>query len=124
MLIQTIQNTKKIFAVAALAACLGGFTIASAQLDPGAHQIFQNGLQVGMIYVPNRDAGATLYAEDWILFPNYQYPNARNQVVTELVPDMRQSYTSEADFFRRAPWGTGFRYVHVASNDTTTLPGR
>ena len=118
------SNMKTIFAVAALVACLGAFTMVSAQIDPYFYELVQNGVPVGIIYVPDRAPGATLYAEHWILFPNYVYPGANHRVVTEIVPSDRQHYTSEADFFRRAPWGTGFRYVHVAANDTTMLPGR
>ncbi len=124
MTLRFSRNIKKIFAVAALAACLGAFSIVSAQIDPLTYELVQSGVPVGIIYVPDRAPGATLYAERWILFPNYVYPGANNHVVTEIVPAERQFYTSEADFFRRAPWGTGFRYVHVASTDTTMLPGR
>ena len=124
MTLRFSSNMKKIFAGAALVACLGAFTIVSAQIDPFSYELVQNGVQVGIIYVPDRAPGTMLYAEHWILFPNYVYPGARNHIVTEIVPAERQFYTSEADFFRRAPWGTGFRYVHVASTDTTMLPGR
>jgi hypothetical protein len=54
----------------ALLACLG--TLAFAQIDPGFSAIYQNGVQVGEIYVPAcTDQG--LYAEHWILYPNYVY---------------------------------------------------
>ena len=113
---------RRSFAIGALIACLCA-TTAFAQLDPGSFPIYQNGAQVGVIYVPDRAANTSLYAEHWILFPNYVYPSATNGVRTEILP-AEQRYTSEADFFRSAPWGPGFRYVHVASTDTTILPGR
>ena len=113
---------KRGFVIGVLIACLGATTV-FAQLDPGSFPIYQNGAQVGVIYVPDRAANSSLYAEHWILFPNYVYPNATNGVRTEIVSAERR-YTSETDFFRSTPWGPGFRYVHVVSTDTTNLPGR
>ena len=112
---------KRSFVIGVLIASLGATTV-FAQIDPGSFPIYQNRIQVGVIYVPDRAANTSLYAEHWILFPNYVYPNATNGVTTEIMP-AQQMYTSEADFFRRAPWGRGFRYVHVAATDTTILPG-
>ena len=114
------QMMKRSVALALLLACLGALTAGFAQLDPGSCGIFQNGQKVGEIYVPVRlDQG--LYAEPWILYPNYAYPNARNSVKTEIIPDAGATYTSEANFFARAPFGPGYRYVYV-SNDSTHLP--
>jgi len=115
------ENIKRLAVVIALIACLT--TMASAQLDPGMCGIFENGVQVGEIYVP-RWASESLYVEHWILYPNYVYPNARNGVHVEIVPEPNAKYTSEADFFARAPFGPGYRYVRVTSNDTGLLPGR
>ena len=115
---------KKLTALFALIICLAGSTLLFAQLDPDWHAILQNGAQAGIIYVPERAAGSPVYAEHWILFPNYVYPNATNPVVTEIVPAAGSRYSSDEDFFRAAPWGTGYRYVRVLSYDTTTLPGR
>ena len=115
---------KKLIALLALIVCIAGSTLLLAQLDPGVKVIYQNGVQAGIIYVPDRAAGSTLYAEHWILFPNYVYPNATSRVVTEIVPAAGSLYSTDEDFFRAAPWGTGYRYVRVLSYDTTTLPGR
>ena len=95
-------------------------SIASAQIDVGSFQLFQNGSLVGVIYVPAH-ASESLYAEHWILFANYQYPNARNGVKTQIVADSRTSYASEEEFYRRAPWATGYRYVYVMSHDMPAL---
>ena len=101
-----------------LALCTGAF----AQLDPGDHLLYQNGHIVGEIYVPARDARATLYTEHWVLYPEYQYPNARNQATLEIKPSTTQMYSSERDFFNRVRFPEGSRYVQVISNDTTQLP--
>ena len=100
------------------ALCTGAF----AQLDPGDYVIYQNGRIVGEIYVPARDAKATLYTEHWVLSPDYQYPNARNQVKMEITPAVGQMYSSERDFFNRVRFTPGSRYVQVISNDTAQLP--
>jgi hypothetical protein len=102
----------------ALLACLG--TVALAQLDPGVSAVYQNGAKVGEIYVPARtDQG--LYAEHWILYPNYAYVGQGGAEI-KIVPDPNKNYASEADFFARAPFGPGYRYVHVTSEDSAKLP--
>jgi hypothetical protein len=102
---------------------------AQAQIDGGLHDVFQtdrfgNWIKAGEIYVPEHEPGATNYVEHWVLFDNYVYPSANNPVVTMIVPSRRSNYTSEQDFFARAPWRPGFRYVRVDCIDTTQLPGR
>jgi hypothetical protein len=113
----------KSIATLSLLLCLGSATL-FGQIDPGVFQIFQNGALVGEIYVPARATDATEYAEHWILYPNYVYPSPANGIKNEIVPVLRQVYTSEADFYRRAPFGPGYRYVHTACSDTAMLPGR
>jgi hypothetical protein len=94
--------------------------MAFAQVDPGTCKIYQNGVQVGEIYVPARtDQG--LYVEHWILYPNYVYVG-QGGAKMEIVPAAKQLYSSGADFFARAPFGPGYRYVHVTSEDGTHLP--
>jgi hypothetical protein len=78
---------------------------------------------VGEIHVPGK-ASQSLYIEHWILYPNYVYPNAHNGIRTDILPDINLSYASEADFFAHAPFGPGYRYVRVTSDDTDLLPGR
>jgi hypothetical protein len=114
------QTTKGIGA-AVLLACLAA-SMAFAQTDPSLHLILQNGVQVGEIYSPPR-ADQGLYVEHWILYPNYVYPSADNGIKTEIVPaPIATNYKSEADFFARAPFGPGYRYVHVLCNDSTHFP--
>jgi hypothetical protein len=96
---------------------------ASAQLDPGNFDIVQNGKKVGEVFVPDRAVGQTAYVEHWVLFSDYVYPNNDLPLKTIIKPG-RQRYVSEEDFFARAPWGRGFRYVRMDVTDTDTLPGR
>ena len=99
-------------------------TMAFAQLDPGYYNLYQNDRLVGVIYVPARTAGQNIYSEHWILFAGYQYPSAANQAKLKIAANPDARIASEADFFKTAPWGPGYRYVHTSSYDTTTLPGR
>jgi hypothetical protein len=117
---QMSQTTKRIAALMLLLACLG--TLALAQIMPDLSAIYQNGVQVGEIYVPQWGS-RSLYVEHWILYPNYVYPNARNGVETRIAPNPNVSYASETDFFARAPFGPGYRYVRVTSADMDKMPG-
>ncbi|PWT88485.1 MAG: hypothetical protein C5B54_10610 [Acidobacteria bacterium] len=96
---------------------------AFAQLDPGNFVIVQNRRIVGEIFVPEREPGQTNYVEHWVLFPDYIYPASGVSLDTKIKLS-RKTYTSEADFFARVPWGPGFRYVRIDATDTDVLPGR
>jgi hypothetical protein len=99
---------------------------ASAQLDPGAgYDLFQNGIRVGEVYVPERDPRATQYVEHWVLYNSYVYPSKDTpELKTEIRLAQKSSYESEADFFARVPFGPGFRYVRADCTDIDRLPGR
>ena len=97
---------------------------AHAQIDPGDFIIRQNGIQVGVIYVPQRDPDMTTYVEHWVLYDNYVYPGKDASLVTTITKSEKDEYRDEADFFARVPWGKGFRYVRVDATDTDKLPGR
>src|SRR5262245_19046688 len=99
---------------------------ASAQLDPSdGYDVFQNGIRVGEIYVPERDPKATQYVEHWVLYNSYVFPSSdQPELKTEIRLAQKSSYESEADFFARAPFGPGFRYVRADCTDTDRLPGR
>ena len=111
------QLMKRMITAALVAATLASQAI--AQLDPGDHWVMQGGAKVGEIY---RAPGATMYAEHWVLFANYVEPSNTNGVKTTIVPAPQQLYRSEADFLLHSPWGTGFRYMHVGSNESQKLP--
>ena len=123
------MNLKAVLKAVTLGSCLAlvcAFTLApkaKAQLDPGNFILLQNGRKVGEIYVPQREPGAINYVEHWVLFSDYEYPGKDPSLVTTIVAG-RTSYESDEDFFKRAPWGEGFRYVRVDSTDTDKLPGR
>ena len=98
-------------------------TAAAVQLDPGTHDVFQEGRKVAEIFVPGREPCATFYVEHWVLFDGYVYPSPQLPVVTTIKAS-RLRYASEEEFFARVAWGPGFRYVRVESFDTDQLPGR
>jgi hypothetical protein len=93
----------------------------AAQLDPGTHDVFQNGRKVAQIFAPERTADETSYVEHWVLFDSYVYPNRSLSLVTEIRPS-RDSYASLEDFFARVAWGPGFRYIRVAAFESNSLP--
>ena len=122
-------NLKAAFKVVTLGFCLAlvcALTLTSkakAQLDSGNFNLLQNGTKVGEIYVPQHEPGAINYVEHWVLFNNYEYLGKDPSLVTTIVAG-RSNYESEEDFFKRVPWGPGYRYVRVDSTDTDKLPGQ
>ena len=127
----TAARFRKLLVSAALSALIAlalSANAAAAQLDPGAHDVyqrdeFQNLRKVAEIFVPAREPGATFYVEHWVLFDGYVYPSPQLPVVTTIRAS-RLRYASEEEFFARVAWGPGFRYIRVESFDTDRLPGR
>lgn len=122
MIGKLIQNWRKSALLAVLLAVLSVCTPVFAQLDYDTYDIFQNGVDVGVIYVPVRGADPSVYAEYWIMSDRYQYPSERNPVATEIKHSDRYHFTSLADFLTNAHWGEGFHYVTVTAYDRTTKP--
>ena len=122
-MIQRLFQARRKFAVlCVLLAALSICTPVFAQLDYDTYDIFQNGSIVGVIYVPERGADPSVYAEYWIMSDRYQYPSEKNPINTEIRPSTGYHYTSLADFLTKAPWGDGFHYVTVEAFDRTTRP--
>jgi hypothetical protein len=112
-------------AIVALTVAKASAIAPCAQVDPGYFNIFQNGIRVGEIYVPERDPGASQYVEHWILYNSYVYPSRDlPELKTEIRVSQKSAYESEADFFARAPFGLGSRYVRVHCTEFDRLPGR
>lgn len=120
----TNLKTRTVSAIVAIVFALALVIPAHAQIDPGGFIIRQNGVQVGVIYVPQHEPGAGNYVEHWVLYDNYTYPGRDASLVTTITAATKDEYRDEADFFARVPWGKGFRYVRVDSTDTDRLPGR
>lgn len=99
---------------------------ANAQLDPGIRTLlYENGIQVGEIYVPERAAGQTQYDEEWVLYPNYRYPGPGFIGSLEIVASpTEKAYESLSDFLQRAPFPKGSKHVHVMSQEHDSFPGR
>lgn len=53
-----------------------------AQVDPGWGHLYQDGLPVGTLWVPDRLPESCEYQEHWYLFEGYEYPGAENPIET------------------------------------------
>lgn len=116
------RTWRKLAFVCVLLATLSLCAPLFAQLDYDTYDIYQNGMLVGVIYVPQRGADPSVYAEYWIMSNKYQYPSEENQVTTEIRHARGYHYTSLADFLEKAPWGDGYHYVVVTAFDRTSKP--
>jgi hypothetical protein len=101
---------------------LAGGGHVEAQLDPGNFELYQSGVKVGEVFVPDRDRNARNYLEHWVLLPEYVNPG-EGRGSTEIRP-VASGYESTRDFFRRAPFPEGSRYVIIGAHESRTLPGR
>lgn len=119
---RSIGSWRKLALLFVLLATLALSTPLFAQLDYDTYDIYQNGALVGVIYVPERGADPSVYAEYWIMSNHYQYPSEKNPVTTEIRSSRGYHYTSLADFLEKAPWGDGYHYVVVTAFDRTTKP--
>jgi hypothetical protein len=97
---------------------------AKAQVDPGTRlYLYENGVRVGEIYVPERAAGAIEYVEDWVLYPNYLYPGPQFIGALQIVSSpTERPYASETDFFQRVPFAAGSKYIRVFAQESNSLP--
>jgi hypothetical protein len=114
-----------------LIAVLGGLSrhVAQAQLDPGARlYLIERGSSgidhtVGEVYVHDRTPDQTQYVEDWVLYPNYQYPGPQFMGMLNITPSpMERPYASQSDFFRNVPFSAKSKYVRVTAQEFTSLP--
>lgn len=120
---QEFIRTRRVAAVVcAFLAMLAICAPASAQLDYDTYDIFQSGHIVGVIYVPERGADQSIYAEYWIVTNRYVYPSEKTPVTTTIVPTTGYRYTSLRDFLDKAPWGDGYHYITVIADDRTSKP--
>jgi hypothetical protein len=122
MLKNLLHARRKFGLLCVLLAFLSISTQVFAQLDYDTYDIYQNGVDVGVIYVPARGADPSVYSEYWIMSGHYVYPSETNQVATEIRHSDRYHFTSLADLLANAPWGEGFHYVTVTAFDRTTRP--
>ncbi len=95
---------------------------AVAQIDPGLYGIEQGGKRVGVIYAPARTAGTTVYAEHWVLFSDYVYPDDKNRVETVIKAEPKNAFSSEKEFLGRYQIPTGGKYIRVDSSEFSKFP--
>ena len=122
-----MRNMRKfLFTAVAIAVMLTGIMppAAKAQLDVGSRfYLYENGVRVGEIYVPDRAEGQSEYLEHWVLYPNYMYPGPRFIGALQIVPSPTEKpYASESDFFRNVPFAPGSKYIRVLAQEYSYLP--
>ena len=107
----------------ALAALIIGAALLFAQVpvDTG-HILLESENPVGEVYRGPGDPAATIYNEHWVLHPGYVYPGPKTLVTLKVVPQAKTPYSSEEDFFRRAAFPKGSKYVKVTAEEFTKLP--
>jgi len=98
--------------------------VAKAQFDPEVKiYLYENGVRVGEIYVPDRAPEQTEYVEHWVLYPNYMYPGPQYIGTLDIVPSpTERPYASESDFFSHVPFAKGSKYIRVTCQEYSTLP--
>jgi len=128
----TMKKMRKyLLAGLGLAVVLTGLSrhVAQAQVDPevkiylvekGSTGVDQ---RVGEIYVHDREPGQTQYVEDWVLYPNYQYPGPNYLGMLNITPSpMERPYASQADYFQNVPFAKGSKYIRVTAQEFSSLP--
>lgn len=124
-----MKRCKLILAVLALMGVLASLGLAQLNPDTRSLLLYESGLRVGEIYVPERAPAATHYLEHWVLYKNYLYPGPNfigELLVSPLAGGTSEQnvYRDEADFFRRATFPAGSKYVKVTVDEFTSIPGR
>lgn len=70
--------------------------------------LVENDAKVGEVYVLDRAPDQTTYEEDWVLYPNYQYPGPRFMGTLNVVPSpTERPYASQSEFFKNVPFAPG-----------------
>lgn len=92
--------------------------IARAQLEVGVMGIYQNGQEVGRIYVPSRGAKDDTYVEHWVLYPGYVYPSKHRPGLETLIVPLEETFASLADFKNSLKLEPGSRTIEVLAHET------
>jgi hypothetical protein len=93
-------------------------TPAFAQMERGVMGIFQNGKEVGRIYVPARNSKADTYAEYWFLYPDYVYPGTQRPGLETLIVPLGEDFASLVEFRKTMKFAPGTRSIQVLSHET------
>jgi hypothetical protein len=122
-----MKQPKLIWVAAACAALaitiFTGVLPGQVPIDPDL-VLVESGNTMGIAYRGPGPEDASQYTEHWILFPGYVYPGPSTLATLELTPGAGQYFESEADFFARAPFPAGSKYVRAYCEEFTELPGR
>lgn len=91
-----------------------------AQLEHGVMGLFQNGKEVGRIYVPARHSHDDTYVEYWFLYPNYVYPGKDLPGFETVIVPLAEKFSSLAAFRNSMQFEPGTRSIKVLSHETLT----
>ena len=111
----------KLIAIALTAAALATAVFAQVPVDTGIW-VIESRMTLGEIYRAPGPSDATIYTEHWILRPGYVYPGPKSMTTLTLQPMPATDYKSEDDFFRRASFPEGSKYVRVTAEEFDSLP--
>lgn len=78
--------------------------------------------RVGTVYRGPGPEDAPVYTEHWILYPAYVYPSPKTLTTLTLKTQAATEFKDEQDFFRRAEFPAGSRYVRVTAEEFDALP--
>ncbi len=106
-----------------LAACLSLIlllspSISRAQMEVGVMGVYQNGKEVGRIYVPPRNAKDNTYVEHWVLYPGYLYPGKKRPGFETLIVPLHESFSSLSAFKNSLVLEPGSRIIEVLSHES------
>lgn len=82
--------------------------------------VYQDGIQVGEVYNDRLPEQST-YVEYWVLYDTYMALGSEGRRSAQ-VEVCEQRYASVQDFLANAPWGPGYRYIHVTAHEADELP--
>ncbi len=111
----TLSNV--LFAGLSLAMLLAP-TVSQAQMEVGVMGVYQNGKEVGRIYVPARGAKDETYAEHWVLYSDYVYPSKHRMGLETVIVPLDERVESLAAFKKGLAAEAGAKYIDVLSHES------
>ena len=117
---KSFKNIKLIAAIAFSGTLIFLPAQSQAQMEVGVMGIYQNGKEVGKIYVPPRSPKDVTYAEHWVLYPDYIYPSKNIPGFETVIIPLKEGFSSLAEFQKNTRLEPGTRSIEVLSQETRT----